>query len=86
MSSLPFILSFFSPVPMWAVGAIVVVVLALVVCLGFCVYKKCFNKGKKAKKARERTGGGRGRRKKEKEGEETEEKKVRLKEMEVFTW
>ncbi|MEQ2282007.1 hypothetical protein AMECASPLE_036105, partial [Ameca splendens] len=65
-----------SPVPMWAVGAIVVVVLALVACLGFCIYKKCFNKGKKQKKARERKGGGgRGRRKKDQEGAEGEEKK-----------
>ncbi|XP_055367040.1 synaptotagmin Va isoform X2 [Betta splendens] len=60
--------------PMWAVGAIVVVVLALVACLGFCIYKKCFIKGKKPKKVRERKGG-RGRRKKDKEGEEAEEKK-----------
>ncbi|KAK7940203.1 hypothetical protein WMY93_003529 [Mugilogobius chulae] len=61
--------------PMWAVGAIVVVVLALVACMGFCIYKKCFNKGKKAKKVRERkAGGGRGRRKKDKEGEEGENK------------
>ncbi|XP_026203031.1 synaptotagmin Va [Anabas testudineus] len=60
--------------PMWAVGAIVVVVLALVACLGFCIYRKCFNKGKKPKKVRERAGG-RGRRKKEKEGEEAEDKK-----------
>uniref|UniRef100_A0A8C6KFH8 Synaptotagmin Va n=1 Tax=Nothobranchius furzeri TaxID=105023 RepID=A0A8C6KFH8_NOTFU len=64
------------PMPMWAVGAIVVVVLALVACLVFCIYKKCFNKTKKPK-ARERKGGGRGRRKKEKEGEDAEEKKVR---------
>lgn len=76
VANLPFIFVLFSLVPMWAVGAIVVVVLALIACLGFCIYKKCFNKGKKAKKARERTGGGRGRRKKDKEGEETEEKKV----------
>lgn len=55
--------------PMWAVGAIVVVVLALVGCLGFCIYKKCINKGKKPKKVRERKGG-RGRRKKDKDGEE----------------
>lgn len=61
---------------MWAVGAIVVVVLALVACLGFCIYKKCFNKGKKPKKVRERKGG-RGRRKKDKEGEDGDEKKVR---------
>ncbi|XP_039979411.1 synaptotagmin Va [Xiphias gladius] len=60
--------------PMWAVGAIVVVVLALVACLGFCIYRKCFNKGKKPKKVRERKAG-RGRRKKDKEGEEGEEKK-----------
>lgn len=76
-TNLPFpFLSLLSPVPMWAVGAIVVVVLALVGCLGFCIYKKCINKGKKPKKARERKGG-RGRRKKDKEGEEGEEKKVR---------
>ncbi|KAM3864053.1 synaptotagmin Va [Diretmus argenteus] len=59
--------------PMWAVGAIVVVVLALVGCVGFCVYKKCLGKGKKAKKVRERKGG-RGRRKKETEGEEGDAK------------
>uniref|UniRef100_A0A8C4HRG5 Synaptotagmin Va n=1 Tax=Dicentrarchus labrax TaxID=13489 RepID=A0A8C4HRG5_DICLA len=64
------------PVPMWAVGAIVVVVLALIACLGFCIYKKCFNKGKKPKKVRERKGG-RGRRKKDKDGEEGDDKKVR---------
>ncbi|KAF3699638.1 Synaptotagmin-1 Synaptotagmin I [Channa argus] len=63
------------PMPMWAVGAIVVVVLALVVCLGFCLYKKCFNKGKKPKKVRERKAG-RGRRKQEKEGEDAEDKKL----------
>ncbi|KAI3360219.1 hypothetical protein L3Q82_014537, partial [Scortum barcoo] len=73
--NLPFFITFFlSPVPMWAVGAIVVVVLALIACMGFCIYKKCFNKGKKPKKVRERKGG-RGRRKKDKEGEEGEEKK-----------
>lgn len=66
---------------MWAVGAIVVVVLALVACLGFCIYKKCINKGTKPKKARERKAG-RGRRKKEKDGEEGEEKKVRKDEVE----
>ncbi|TNM97541.1 hypothetical protein fugu_015697 [Takifugu bimaculatus] len=55
--------------PMWAIGAIVVVVLALVCCMVFCIYKKCFNKGKKPKKVRERKGG-RGRRKKDKDGEE----------------
>lgn len=74
---LPFVfLSFPCPVPMWAIGAIVVVVLALVACLGFCIYKKCFNKGKKQKTVRERKAG-RGRRKKEKEGEDGEDKKVR---------
>lgn len=62
---------------MWAVGAIVVVVLALIGCMGFCIYKKCFNKGKKPKKVRERKGG-RGRRKKDKDGEDGEEKKVSL--------
>ncbi|XP_065821002.1 synaptotagmin Va isoform X2 [Labrus bergylta] len=62
------------PMPMWAVGAIVVVVLALIACMGFCIYKKCCNKGKKPKKVRERKGG-RGRRKKDKDGEEGEEKK-----------
>ncbi|XP_008328899.1 synaptotagmin Va [Cynoglossus semilaevis] len=60
--------------PMWAVGAIVVVVLALVGCMCFCIYKKCVNKGNKPKKVRERKAG-RGRRKKETEGEEGEEKK-----------
>uniref|UniRef100_A0A8C7V7W9 C2 domain-containing protein n=1 Tax=Oncorhynchus mykiss TaxID=8022 RepID=A0A8C7V7W9_ONCMY len=60
-------------VPMWAIGAIVVVVLALVACLGFCIWKKCINKGKKPKKARERKGG-RGRRKKEGAGEGEEGK------------
>ncbi|XP_029606063.1 synaptotagmin-2-like isoform X1 [Oncorhynchus tshawytscha] len=59
--------------PMWAIGAIVVVVLALVACLGFCIWKKCINKGKKPKKARERKGG-RGRRKKEGAGEGEEGK------------
>lgn len=66
-----------SPVPMWAIGAIVVVVLTLVCCMVFCIYKKCFNKSKKPKKARERKAG-RGRRKKDKDGEEGgDEKKVR---------
>ncbi|XP_061557393.1 synaptotagmin Va [Phycodurus eques] len=60
--------------PMWAVGAIVVVVLALVACMGFCIYKKCIHKSKKPKKVRERRAG-RGCKKKEKEGEEGEEKK-----------
>lgn len=74
---LPFsFLSLLYLVPMWGVGAIVVVVLALVACLCFCIYKKCFNKGKKPKKVRERKGG-RGRRKKDKEGEDGDDKKVR---------
>ncbi|XP_061606320.1 synaptotagmin Va isoform X3 [Phyllopteryx taeniolatus] len=60
--------------PMWAVGAIVVVVLALIACMGFCIYKKCIHKGKKPKKVRERRAG-RGGKKKEKEGEEGDEKK-----------
>lgn len=67
---------FLSPVPTWAIGAIVVVVLALIACMGFCIYKKCVNKGKKPKKVRERKGG-RGRRKKDKEGEEGDDKKVK---------
>ncbi|XP_061702180.1 synaptotagmin Va [Syngnathoides biaculeatus] len=62
------------PMPMWAVGAIVVVVIALIACMGFCIYKKCINKSKKPKKVRERKAG-RGRKKKETEGEEGEEKK-----------
>ena len=61
---------------MWAIGAIVVVVLALIVCMGFCIYKKCISKGKKPKKVRERKGG-RGRRKKDKDGEDGGDKKVR---------
>ncbi|XP_038548684.1 synaptotagmin Va isoform X2 [Micropterus salmoides] len=61
------------PMPMWAVGAIVVVVLALIACMGFCIYKKCCKKEKKPKKVRERKGG-RGRRKKDKEGEDGEDK------------
>ncbi|KAG7334577.1 hypothetical protein KOW79_001173 [Hemibagrus wyckioides] len=44
------------PMPMWAVGAIVVVVLALVACFTFCLYKKCLGGKKKAKKVRERKG------------------------------
>lgn len=70
------------PMPMWAVGAIVVVVLALVGCLIFCLFKKCCGKKKKPKrKERERKGG---RRKKADgeagaegatEGKEGEEKK-----------
>lgn len=45
------------PLPMWAVGAIVVVVLLLVAACIFCVFKKCFGKKKKPKKARERKAG-----------------------------
>lgn len=72
ISILPFFIlmnelnSFYCAVPMWAVGAIVVVVLALVACCIFCVFKKCFGKKKKPKKVRERKTG---RRRKEKEGE-----------------
>lgn len=53
---------------MWATGAIVVVVLALVACLAFCLYKKCFGGKKKTKKVRERKGVRR-MMKKEKDGE-----------------
>ncbi|KAL1278179.1 hypothetical protein QQF64_024852 [Cirrhinus molitorella] len=53
--------------PMWAIGAIVVVVLALVGCFAFCIYKKCLGGKKKTKKVRERKGG---RRRVKKEGEE----------------
>ncbi len=52
---------------MWAIGAIVVVVLALVGCFAFCIYKKCLGGKKKAKKVRERKGG---RRRVKKEGAE----------------
>uniref|UniRef100_A0A8C7P919 C2 domain-containing protein n=1 Tax=Oncorhynchus mykiss TaxID=8022 RepID=A0A8C7P919_ONCMY len=45
------------PLPMWAVGAIVVVVLVLVGCCTFCLFKKCFGKKKKTKKVRERKAG-----------------------------
>lgn len=45
------------PLPMWAVGAIVVVVLLLVAACIFCVFKKCFGKKKKPKKVRERKAG-----------------------------
>lgn len=66
------LLSVLLTVPMWAVGAIVVLVLVLVACFVFCVFKKCFGKKKKPKKVRERKAG---RRRKEKEGEgETGEK------------
>ncbi|XP_061666455.1 synaptotagmin Vb [Syngnathoides biaculeatus] len=65
------------PIPMWAVGAIVVVVLVLVACFVFCVFKKCFGKKKKPKKVRERKTG---RRRKAKEGEgETGEKEGEVK-------
>ncbi|XP_051542815.1 synaptotagmin Vb isoform X1 [Myxocyprinus asiaticus] len=47
------------PLPVWAVGAIVLVVLALVVCFTYCMFKKCFGKKKKSKKARERKRAGR---------------------------
>lgn len=59
-------------------------VLALVCCMAFCIYKKCFNKSKKPKKVRERKGG-RGRRKKDKDGEEggEGEKKVRRNEVDT---
>ncbi|KAJ8399944.1 hypothetical protein AAFF_G00406740 [Aldrovandia affinis] len=60
------------PMPMWAVGAIVVVVLALVGCFVFCVVKKCFGKKKKAKKVRERKTGRRRRGGEEGEGEGAE--------------
>uniref|UniRef100_A0A3Q3KGH4 C2 domain-containing protein n=1 Tax=Monopterus albus TaxID=43700 RepID=A0A3Q3KGH4_MONAL len=60
-------------IPMWAVGAITVVVLVLVACFIFCCFKKCFGKKKKPKKVRERKAG---RRRMTKEGEgETVEKK-----------
>ncbi|XP_039542503.1 synaptotagmin Va isoform X2 [Pimephales promelas] len=55
------------PMPMWAIGAIVVVVLALVGCFAFCIYKKCLGGKKKTKKVRERKGG---RRRVKKEGDE----------------
>lgn len=61
-------LSLHCTVPMWAIGAIVVVVLALVGCLAFCIYKKCLGGKKKTKKVRERKGGRR-RMKKEGDGE-----------------
>ncbi|XP_070707323.1 synaptotagmin-A-like [Pempheris klunzingeri] len=60
--------------PTWAVGAIVVVVLVLVACCIFCVFKKCFGKKKKPKKVRERKAG---RRRKEKEGEGEAGEKVK---------
>ncbi|KAJ7984563.1 hypothetical protein DPEC_G00356090 [Dallia pectoralis] len=42
---------------MWAVGAIVVLVLVLVGCCTFCFFKKCCAKKKKPKKVRERKAG-----------------------------
>ncbi len=65
----------FSIVPMWAVGAIVVVVLTLVACFTYCMFKKCFSKKKKSKKARERKRAGR-RKKEGTEGEGEGEQKV----------
>uniref|UniRef100_A0AAX7V0I4 C2 domain-containing protein n=1 Tax=Astatotilapia calliptera TaxID=8154 RepID=A0AAX7V0I4_ASTCA len=62
-------------IPMWAVGAIVVVVLVLVACFIFCIFKKCFGKKKKPKKARE---GKAGRRRKAKEEEKEQEKLGKL--------
>lgn len=54
---------------MYAIGAIVVVCLALVGTFAFCIYKKCMGGSKKkGKKVRERKGGGRRRVKKD-EGE-----------------
>lgn len=51
---------------MWAVGAIVVVILLLVACFVFCLFKKCLGKKKKPMKVRERKTG---RRRKAKEGQ-----------------
>ncbi|XP_062381684.1 synaptotagmin Vb [Sardina pilchardus] len=56
------------PMPLWAVGAIVVVILTLIACFAFCMFKKCSGQKKKSKKARERKGGGR-RRKGDDQGE-----------------
>ncbi|XP_066564824.1 synaptotagmin Va isoform X2 [Amia ocellicauda] len=42
------------PIPMWAVGAIVMVLCVLVVCCVLCVLKKCCAKKKKGKKARDK--------------------------------
>lgn len=50
------------------------VVLVLVACFIFCVFKKCFGKKKKPKKVRERKAG---RRRKEKEGDGEAGEKVR---------
>lgn len=51
------------------------VVLVLVACFIFCIFKKCFGKKKKPKKVRE---GKAGRRRKAKEGEGEAGEKVRL--------
>ncbi|XP_051925390.1 synaptotagmin Vb isoform X1 [Hippocampus zosterae] len=65
------------PVPMWAVGAIVVVILLLVACFVFCLFKKCLGKKKKPIKVRERKTG---RRRKAKQGEgETGDKEGEVK-------
>ncbi|XP_060748300.1 synaptotagmin Va [Tachysurus vachellii] len=71
--------------PMWAVGAIIVVALVLVACFTFCLYKKCLGGKKKAKKVRERKGVRRVM-KKEKEGEAEKEevKQEEEKEQELF--
>uniref|UniRef100_A0A3B3XV11 C2 domain-containing protein n=1 Tax=Poecilia mexicana TaxID=48701 RepID=A0A3B3XV11_9TELE len=60
------------PIPVWAVAAIVVLVLVLVACFIFCVFKKCFGKKKKPKKERGRKAGGRRRKEKEGDGESGE--------------
>lgn len=57
-------------VPAWAVGAMVMLLLALVGCCAFCIVKKCISKKKKAKKARERKTGQRRRKGAEGEGDE----------------
>lgn len=62
-------------VPVWAVGAIVVIVLTVVGCFAFCLFKKFSGQKKKSKKARERKGGGR-RKKGEEQGEGAGEQKV----------
>ncbi|XP_027019858.1 synaptotagmin Va isoform X2 [Tachysurus fulvidraco] len=73
------------PMPMWAVGAIIVVALVLVACFTFCLYKKCLGGKKKTKKVRERKGVRRVM-KKEKDGEEEKEevKQEEEKEQEYF--
>ncbi|XP_023654374.1 synaptotagmin Va [Paramormyrops kingsleyae] len=59
--------------PAWAVGAMVMLFLALVGCCAFCIVKKCIGKKKRAKKARERKTGQRRRKGAEGEGEEAKE-------------